>query len=66
VQLAQKVVKSQREALALTSKLKEADAERNRLEQHTLTLNERLTNLHQPQAYLVRCVLITTRRLYRC
>lgn len=60
VQLAQKVVKSQREVLALTAKLKEADGERIRLEQQVSTLNERLTNLHQPQAYLVRYVLIPT------
>ncbi|KAG3094676.1 hypothetical protein PC122_g5681 [Phytophthora cactorum] len=53
VLLAQKVVKSQREAIALEQKLNEVTSDRSRLQQQIAELKAKLANLHQPQSYLI-------------
>lgn len=56
--LAQRVVKYQRESLEFQQKLKEATAERTRLELELRQLKAQLANFHQPQSYLVRTRLV--------
>ncbi|KAG3151739.1 hypothetical protein PI124_g3615 [Phytophthora idaei] len=53
VLLAQKVVKSQREAIALKQKLNEVTSDRSRLQQQIAELKAKLANFHQPQSYLI-------------
>jgi uncharacterized protein YlxW (UPF0749 family) len=57
VLLAQKVVTSQREAIALEQKLSQVTSERTRLQQEVVELKTRLASFHQPQSYLVRWFL---------
>lgn len=56
--LAQRVVKYQRESLEFQQKLKEANAERARLELELKQLKAQLANFHQPQSYLVHPLLV--------
>ncbi|OWZ21075.1 hypothetical protein PHMEG_0004437 [Phytophthora megakarya] len=53
VLLAQKVVKSQREAIALEQKLAEVSSDRERLQQEAEQLKTKLASSHQPQSYLI-------------
>ncbi|KAI9992429.1 hypothetical protein PInf_017838 [Phytophthora infestans] len=53
VLLAQKVVKSQREAIALEQKLNEATSDRTRLQREITELKAKLVTFHQPQSYLL-------------
>ncbi|KAE8904513.1 hypothetical protein PF005_g2778 [Phytophthora fragariae] len=53
VLLAQRVVKSQREAIALEQKLTEVSNERGRLQQEVIELKAKLATFHQPQSYLI-------------
>ncbi|KAG6949844.1 hypothetical protein JG688_00014464 [Phytophthora aleatoria] len=53
VLLAQKVVKSQREAIALKQKLNEVTSDRSGLQQQIAELKAKLANFHQPQSYLI-------------
>lgn len=53
VLLAQRVVKSQREAIALEQTLTEVSNERGKLQQDVVELKTKLATFHQPQSYLV-------------
>ncbi|KAG7390434.1 Progesterone-induced-blocking factor 1 [Phytophthora pseudosyringae] len=53
VLLAQKVVKSQREAIALEQKLTEATSDRARLQREVAETKAKLASFHQPQSYLI-------------
>ncbi|KAL4157332.1 hypothetical protein PRNP1_006355 [Phytophthora ramorum] len=53
VLLAQRVVKSQREAIALEQTLNEVSSERARLQQEVVELKAKLASFHQPQSYLI-------------
>ncbi|KAL7994206.1 putative progesterone-induced-blocking factor 1 [Plasmopara halstedii] len=53
VLLAQRLVKSQREAIALTQKLNEVISDRSRLQQEIIELKAQLASFHQPQSYLI-------------
>ncbi|KAG6615480.1 Progesterone-induced-blocking factor 1 [Phytophthora cinnamomi] len=53
VLLAQRVVKSQREAIAFEQKLSEVSNERTKLQQEVAELKAKLATFHQPQSYLI-------------
>ncbi|ETO60475.1 hypothetical protein, variant [Phytophthora nicotianae P1976] len=53
VLLAQKVVKSQRETIALEQKLNEVTSDRTRLQHEVTGLKTKLASFQQPQSYLV-------------
>lgn len=53
VLLAQRVVKSQREAIALEQKLNEVTKDHSRLQQESIELKAKLASFHQPQSYLI-------------
>ncbi|EGZ20126.1 hypothetical protein PHYSODRAFT_489947, partial [Phytophthora sojae] len=53
VLLAQRVVKSQREAIALEQTLTEVSNERGKLQQDVVELKTKLATFHQPQSYLI-------------
>ncbi|KAG7400419.1 Progesterone-induced-blocking factor 1 [Phytophthora boehmeriae] len=53
VLLAQRVVKSQREAMALEQRLADMSAARTGLEHEIVELKTKLANFHQPQSYLI-------------